>query len=725
MHARTASAGLALLALAASLAPPATAAEPAASPSGVAVLPPFTDAPEYRVDARRSGRVAGRGPESMPVLVWSRTIDGQFDMRPILSDGLILVGGSDHVFYGLDARTGADRWRYEAGDSVSGWGSASGGAVFFTSADGVLHALDLADGHERWSRPGMLDYTVAAADMVFAPSTDRHLYGLDPATGEVRWTWVAPADFNDDTGALSASDDTVYIGVTDGRLYAVSIPDAVERWHVQTVGKYANAVSLSADQAYVATPALGEPVGEMYVVDRQTGAVAWTFRTASGQNVGVGALGDGVAYVGTADDGEYALPMSTDASGSAPAPLWHVPMTGRSFRGQVLTDDTLYVPLADAPGPIMALDPATGTTRWQVPVAGGPTGIIVSGGMLFEADDSGTVAAYAEPALRDAIGQVTSGPLGAFVRAAPPDPFTVMRTLDAAAIGVGVPLAMDFGPDGLLYVLDSNPSVRVIDPTTDGVVRTWGRRGTGEGEFDVSDHTGTNPGVGDLDVGEDGLVYVADGSNHRLQVFTSDGTFVRQIGSYGTEEGQFVLPSQIITDPAENIYVIDDATSTVSKFGNDGAFLWRIGGAGSSDPAIRVVNDLRWLPDGHLAVVSTDGHVSSVDPESGRVVATWGEPGNQPGQMGASCRMTLDGAGNGYVFSCLPKMTQVFSPDHRLLGGSYAPRDLVLQPVFGPSGAIYALGIDDSFEKAIYRITVDLPAGPTTAPPAISPSAHP
>ena len=65
-----------------------------------------------------------------------------------------------------------------------------------------------------------------------------------------------------------------------------------------------------------------------------------------------------------------------------------------------------------------------------------------------------------------------------------------------------------------------------------------GRAGAGPGEFDLS-RPDDNPGNGDIAVAKDGTVYVADGTNHRIQAFKPDGTFIRQFGSFGTGPGEF------------------------------------------------------------------------------------------------------------------------------------------------------------------------------------------
>ncbi len=202
----------------------------AAQPSPVP-LPPFGDVPEYRANSSHTGIYQGPGPVGEPVLVWSRSIAGPISSNPILADGMLLVGGSDHQFYALDARTGAERWRFQAKDQFTPFASATDETVVTASADGVLHALDLATGAERWSHPGIGQSTDIVDGVVYASGTDDDIYGLDLATGEVRCSWAAPAN----VVYVTAADGTVFASVADGRLYALSVADRTEQWHVQTL----------------------------------------------------------------------------------------------------------------------------------------------------------------------------------------------------------------------------------------------------------------------------------------------------------------------------------------------------------------------------------------------------------------------------------------------------------------------------------------------------------
>lgn len=112
--------------------------------------------------------------------------------------------------------------------------------------------------------------------------------------------------------------------------------------------------------------------------------------------------------------------------------------------------------------------------------------------------------------------------------AAAPNPFVIARTLTARELGLSHVLRLAFAPNGNFYVTDR--SQRVAEVTRTGrVLRTWGRPGTGPGEFRLDS--------GAIAVGTDGRVYVSDAGNARVQVFTADGQFIRQIGTFGLDPG--------------------------------------------------------------------------------------------------------------------------------------------------------------------------------------------
>jgi len=82
-----------------------------------------------------------------------------------------------------------------------------------------------------------------------------------------------------------------------------------------------------------------------------------------------------------------------------------------------------------------------------------------------------------------------------------------------------------FGPDGNVFIADGYRNARILRYTPDGrKVAEWGSPGTGPGEFRLP-HS--------IAVDEDGIVYVADRENGRIQRFDRDGTFLGEWPDYG------------------------------------------------------------------------------------------------------------------------------------------------------------------------------------------------
>ena len=66
---------------------------------------------------------------------------------------------------------------------------------------------------------------------------------------------------------------------------------------------------------------------------------------------------------------------------------------------------------------------------------------------------------------------------------------------------------------------------------------------------------------------QEGNVYVADTGNNRIQVFSSNGTFISRLGEYGLDEEGLRFPQSIAADSSSgNVYVADTANNRVSAF---------------------------------------------------------------------------------------------------------------------------------------------------------------
>ena len=81
-------------------------------------------------------------------------------------------------------------------------------------------------------------------------------------------------------------------------------------------------------------------------------------------------------------------------------------------------------------------------------------------------------------------------------------------------------------------------------------VRHWGKKGTGDGEFDL---------VHDVAVDSRGRVYVGDRLNERIQVFDENGKFLAKWTDIGSPWGLYYAPKE------EAIYMCDGRTTASSS----------------------------------------------------------------------------------------------------------------------------------------------------------------
>jgi outer membrane protein assembly factor BamB/class 3 adenylate cyclase len=648
------------------------------TPGAITSLPPLADVPFYRADDHRSSIYAGPGPIAEPRVAWQVQLDGAANFTPIVVDGSVIIGDLSGVVRALDARTGEERWRFRTsnGGGFTASAAAADGLIFVADLAGTLHGLDATTGVQRWARPlpnAGVRPVVGEDRLLYVGTSDGHAFGLDTATGREGWSWEGPPGTRVEVNVVS--EGVAYIG-GGGVLYAIRLVDKANAWSpVNTISTDQSSAVLAGDTIFMAAlPVPGEVSrSELLAIDRVTGRPRWRWQSPSGLQVNPSVVRDDIVYVVTTDDGVYAL----RDGGSAAQQIWHASVPGSGLPIS-LVGDILY--LGANEGPLIALSVSDGHVLWRTPGdLAGTTNPVVSGGMIFQVDgELSVIRAWAEPGVLALLPSPAVRPSAIAEASPPPDPFEVVSTFPSSQTGIQVPAAMDLGPDGRLYVLHakpdgSNPLVSIIDPKTGRPISggTWGRLGTGKGELSLHGDGGNGPS-GCIAAGPDRLVYVGDFQNGRVEVFKTDGTFVRQIGSQGDGPGQLLRAIACDVGQDGSLYTLDHDNQYLSKFAATGKFIWRMRADPEHTDLASQLHGFTILPDGQiLGFTDQTGHVLTIDPADGRIIGKWGTPGNEPGQMGDSGEPSIDGAGNIYVFQYVPMELQVFDRRGRLLGGQY------------------------------------------------------
>jgi len=159
------------------------------------------------------------------------------------------------------------------------------------------------------------------------------------------------------------------------------------------------------------------------------------------------------------------------------------------------------------------------------------------------------------------------------------------------------PTDIAFAPNGDFFVSDGYGNSRVVKfDKTGKFLLAWGKKGTGEGEFNTP-HAVRLDSKGNLFVGDrendrvqvfdqngkfirsfggfapfglfitaDDTLFVADGRAHHVMKMTLEGKILDTIGKMGPEPGHFFLPHGITVDKDGAIYVTEINGKRVQRF---------------------------------------------------------------------------------------------------------------------------------------------------------------
>jgi hypothetical protein len=288
------------------------------------------------------------------------------------------------------------------------------------------------------------------------------------------------------------------------------------------------------------------------------------------------------------------------------------------------------------------------------------------------------------------------------------------------------PIAVDLDASGNIHIAeDLNNRVQVLSPTG-AFVRTWGTLGNANGQF--------NKPYG-IAVASNGEVYVAERNNHRVQQFTSTGAFVRKWGrnggdgTPGTGNGEFRFPYGIsVTDGL--VYVADTGNHRVQRFTRSGVFLSRWGRNGGDGTSGTLTAEFIFPMD---AVVRPDGDVEVTDYGNQRVqrftpvgvfVSTFGSSGSQDGQFTGPWSMAIDCRTNLYVSDPNTNRIQKFGETTAAPPPCTTPTGPTPSPQPPPDTQRPVLGgfrfVPRAFRVDLRRIPVPPPSASPGAPLAVA-----
>ena len=241
----------------------------------------------FRGNPRHTGVYTGPGVPQFTRIKWQFHTRGQVFSSPVVAEGVLFVGSSDHFLYALDADSGALKWKFKTDGRITSSPAVSGGLVFFGSYDSNFYAVDAATGQLKWK-------FATAGERRFSAT---HLHGAEPAAESM------PDPFDLYLSSPAVADGSVYFGSGDNNIYALDAASGALKWKFKTGDVVHASPALSDGTLFV-----GSWDSYFYALDSATGKEKWRFKTGEDPNihnqVGIqssAAVADGVVYFGCRD----------------------------------------------------------------------------------------------------------------------------------------------------------------------------------------------------------------------------------------------------------------------------------------------------------------------------------------------------------------------------------------------------------------------------------------
>jgi outer membrane protein assembly factor BamB len=231
----------------------------------------------------------------------------QFTMRDgvggslSVAHGIVYIGSMDGFLYALDAGTGRLLWKFKTEGQALSPPAVEAGTLFLSSTDGSLYAMRASTGQSwlRYRTPDRLqDSPVVANGLVYFPSGGR-LFAVAADAFELPgqyqltlvwaqlWLWQLPvprppgqpgskwrsSPRQRPGGIISApavAPEALYVGDTNGDLYAREPLTGDELWHFRAGGAIMASPVIVGPRVYV-----GTLDGFLYALDRSRGELLW------------------------------------------------------------------------------------------------------------------------------------------------------------------------------------------------------------------------------------------------------------------------------------------------------------------------------------------------------------------------------------------------------------------------------------------------------------------
>jgi outer membrane protein assembly factor BamB len=280
-------------------------------------------------------------------VAWEFKTGGAVRSSAIVVNESICFGSSDGYLYAVNKKDGSLKWKFNCGSSVTSSPASSNDVIYILSEQQSLFALQSSTGKLIWKKnigedkpyDWAFDYyfssPVINGDTLLIGSADGKLLSLNKKDGNEFWQFTAK-DFLRATTALL--NGWVYIGDTNGDMYAIDSRTGKQKWVFNTFGSGLNNDTIGFDRKAIISSAVvegdavvfGSRDGFLYCVNRFDGQLKWKFDHHVSWVISSPSIINGHVITGTSD-GHFVQSVDINTGKEAwrtygTAPLWSSPL---------------------------------------------------------------------------------------------------------------------------------------------------------------------------------------------------------------------------------------------------------------------------------------------------------------------------------------------------------------------------------------------------------------
>lgn len=281
---------------------------------------------------------------------WVFETSREIKSSPTVVNGTVFVGSNDGNLYALDTEMGDQQWTFETGSisSISIYknlkrlnlGGISGIRNLYTGPTPVQSSPTVVDG------------------TVFVGSSDGNLYAVDAETGDQQWTFETGTrvEFGGPVRySPTVVNGTVFVSVDYRNLYAVDAETGTKEWAFETATSVGSSPTVVDGTVFIGSD------GKLSAVNVKTGEEQWTFEADYGDPSSPTVV-DETVFIGFEDANLYAVNAETGSE------IWAFE-TGEDVRSSpTVVGETVFVGSDD--NKLYAVDTNTGDQRWDFETSG-------------------------------------------------------------------------------------------------------------------------------------------------------------------------------------------------------------------------------------------------------------------------------------------------------------------------------------------------------------------